>query len=34
MEVKIGKKLALKKKWSKVNSQKKIDCGKMLVNIR
>jgi hypothetical protein len=34
MEVRVGKKLAMKKKWSKVNNQKMIDYGKMLVNVR
>jgi hypothetical protein len=33
MEVKVGKKLATKK-MVKVQHPKKIDCGKMLVNVR
>jgi hypothetical protein len=35
MEVRVEKKLATKKKkGSKVSSQKNIDCGRMLVNVR
>jgi len=34
MEVKVGKKLTMKKNWPKVSSQKKIDYSKMLVNVR
>ncbi len=33
-EVTVEKKLATENKWSKVSSQKKIDCGRMLVNVR
>jgi hypothetical protein len=34
MEIRVEKKLATENKWSKVSSQKKIDCGRMLVNVR
>jgi hypothetical protein len=34
MEVRVEKKMAMKKKWSKVSSQKRFDCGRMLVNVR
>jgi hypothetical protein len=34
MEVRVEKKLAMKKKWSKVSSQKKFDYGRMLVKVR
>jgi hypothetical protein len=35
MEVKVEKKMAMKKKWSKVSSQKRLtDCRRMLVNVR
>jgi hypothetical protein len=34
MEVRIGKKLAMKKQMVKGQQPKKIDCGRMLVNVR
>jgi hypothetical protein len=34
MEVRVGKNLAMKRKWSKGSNQKMIDYGKMLVNVR
>jgi hypothetical protein len=34
MEVRVGKKWARKKKMVKYQQPKKIDCGRMLVNIR
>jgi hypothetical protein len=34
IEVRVGKKLAMKKKMVKGQQSKKIDCGKMLVNLR
>jgi hypothetical protein len=33
-DVRVGKKLAMKKKMVKGQQPKKIDCGRMLVNIR
>jgi len=34
MEVRVGKKLAMKKKMVEGQQPKKIDCGRTLVNIR
>jgi hypothetical protein len=34
MEVRVGKKLAMKKKMVQGQQPKKIDCGRMLVNVR
>jgi hypothetical protein len=34
MEVRVGKKLAMKKQKVKGQQPKKIDCGRMLVNVR
>jgi hypothetical protein len=34
MEVKVGKKLAMKRKMVKGHYPKKIDCGRMLVNVK
>jgi hypothetical protein len=34
MEVRVGKKLAMKNKMVKGQQPKKIDCGRILVNIR
>jgi hypothetical protein len=34
MEVRVGKRLEMKKKLVKGQQPKKIDCGRMLVNIR
>jgi hypothetical protein len=34
MEVRVEKKLAMKKKMVKSQQPKKIDCGRMLVNVR
>jgi hypothetical protein len=34
MEVRVGKKLAMKKTMVKGQQPKKIDCGRMFVNVR